>query len=284
MRVHIMSICLLMGVAALQSCKTASKSATKDIGGSPADVSNASLPMTFVKIPAGTFMMGSPDNESGRELDEGPQHQVTISKAFEMQTTEVTQSLWVSVMGYNPSYFQKSENCPDEFTTINNIPMCPNNPVETVSYGKAEAFISMLEAKADGYRYRLPTEAEWEYAARAGTTGAYAGDLDAMAWYQKNSRGMSHPVGTKQANAWGLFDMHGNVNEWTTDARDYYSAAQVTDPVGASSGYRVHRGGSFLRQALDCRSADRYNTSRGDFGGPYDRSGNLGFRLLRTSP
>ena len=281
MRVHIMSICLLMGVAALQSCKTASKSATKDIGGSPADVSNASLPMTFVKIPAGTFMMGSPDNESGRELDEGPQHQVTISKAFEMQTTEVTQSLWVSVMGYNPSYFQKSENCPDEFTTINNIPMCPNNPVETVSYGKAEAFISKLNAKADGHTYRLPTEAEWEYVARAGTTGAYAGDLDAMAWYADSghSESTTYPVAKKQANAWGLFDMHGNVGEWTTDRYAAYSASPVTDPVGPSSGsYRVFRGGSWYTIARYCRSADRSGIA------PADRDVALGFRLLRTSP
>lgn len=279
MRVHIMSICLLMGVAALQSCRTAGPSTIKDIGGSPADVSKASFPMTFVKIPAGTFTMGSPASEAGRSGDEGPQHQVAISKAFEMQTTEVTQSQWVAVMGSNPSFFINPENCPGEYTTINNIPMCPNNPVELVSWDDAQAFISKLNAKADGFRFRLPTEGEWEYAARAGTTGAYAGDLDAMAWYDKNSGSTSHPVAKKQANAWGLFDMYGNVWEWTADWYGRYSAAHVTDPVGPSSGSgRVGRGGSWAYAARAIRSADRI------YGFPDDRNIHLGFRLVRTSP
>ena len=280
MRVRIISVCLLMGAAALQSCRTAGLPTTKDIGGSPADVSKASdsLGMTFVKIPAGTFMMGAPDNEpddlSGYE---GPQHQVTISKDFEIQTTEVTQSQWVSVMGSNPSSFQKSENCPEEFTTINNIPMCPNYPIAPVSWDDAQAFISKLNAKTDGFRYRLPTEAEWEYAARAGTTGAYAGDLNAMAWYHNN---WPHPVGKKQPNAWGLFDMHGNVWEWTGDWYGKYSATPVTDPVGPSSGsIRVIRGGGWYSTAQFCRSAYRMLNPPGS---RYD--GSLGFRLLRTSP
>ena len=239
----------------------------------------STLGMTFVKIPAGTFTMGSPDNEAGRDSDEGPQHQVTISKGFEMQTTEVTQSQWVSVMGSNPSRFQKSENCPDEFTTINSIPMCPNNPVEQVSWNDAQAFISKLNAKADGFQYRLPTEAEREYAARAGTTGAYAGDLDAMAWYDENSGGRTHPVAKKQANPWGLFDMHGNVWEWTGDWFGPYSATSVTDPAGPSSGsYRVLRGGGWFDTAQNSRSADRNG------GSPGGRGSDIGFRLLRTSP
>ena len=274
MRVHIFSICLLMGVASLQSCGRPSESSPKDIALTQVDGS-----MTFNKISAGRFMMGSPDSEAGRYDDEGPQHQVTISKGFEMQTTEVTQSLWVSVMGANPSRFQKSENCPGEFKTTNNIPMCPNNPVEQVIWDEAQAFISKLNAKADGHTYRLPTEAEWEYAARAGTTGAYAGDLDAMAWYDINSGYMSHPVAKKQANAWGLFDMHGNVWEWTADWYAAYSASQVTDPVGPSSGsVRVLRGGGWHDTAQDCRSANRSN------GAPDGRDSDLGFRLLRTSP
>jgi formylglycine-generating enzyme required for sulfatase activity len=245
-----------------------------------APLGGSALSMTFVKIPAGTFMMGSPDNEPGREYYEGPEHQVTISKGFEMQTTEVTQSQWVSVMGSNRSHFTKSENCPGEFTTINNIPLCPNNPVEMVSWNDAQGFISKLNAKADGYTYRLPTEAEWEYAARAGTTGAYAGDLDAMAWYEKNSGGMSHPVAKKQANAWRLFDMHGNVWEWTGDWFGYYSATSVTDPLGPRSGsHRVLRGGGWGITAQYCRSAVRY-----DGYSPGARFNFLGFRLLRTSP
>jgi formylglycine-generating enzyme required for sulfatase activity len=225
-------------------------------GGGPSAI------MTFVKIPAGTFMMGSPDSEPGRNLDEGPQHQVTISKAFELQTTEVTQSQWQAVMGSNPSYFKG-----------------PDLPVEQVSWDDAQAFIAKLNAKNDGYRYRLPTEAEWEYAARAGTTGPYAGDLGAMAWYAPNSGGTTHPVGTKTPNAWGLYDMHGNVMEWVQDWYDGYSSSAVTDPVGPSSGSaRVLRGGGWAYESQNCRSADRDSSS------PDYRGGPLGLRLLRTSP
>jgi formylglycine-generating enzyme required for sulfatase activity len=221
-----------------------------------------SVGMTFVKIPAGTFMMGSPDSESGRYSNEGPQHQVTISKSFELQTTEVTQSQWQAVMGSNPSYFKG-----------------PDLPVETVSWDDAQAFIAKLNAKNDGYRYRLPTEAEWEYAARAGTTGPYAGDVDAMAWHLKNSDQTTHLVGTKAPNAWGLYDMHGNVREWVQDWYDDYSASAVIDPVGPSSGsYRVLRGGSWYFYSQGCRSANRLNHS------PGIRNFYLGLRLLRTSP
>jgi formylglycine-generating enzyme required for sulfatase activity len=224
-------------------------------GGAPAG-------MTFVKIPAGTFMMGSPDSESGRDSNEGPQHQVTISKSFEMHTTEVTQSQWEAVMGSNPSSFKG-----------------PDLPVEMVSWDDAQEFITKLNAMGDGYRYRLPTEAEWEYAARAGTTGPYAGDLDAMAWYDKNSGGKTHPVATKAANARGLYDMHGNVWEWVQDWKGDYSASAVTDPVGPSSGSRrVHRGGSWNSKSQYCRSALRHYYS------PDSRYFYLGLRLLRTSP
>jgi formylglycine-generating enzyme required for sulfatase activity len=222
----------------------------------------APVGMTFVKIPAGTFMMGSPDSESGRYSNEGPQHQVTISKAFELQTTEVTQSQWQAVMGSNPSKFKG-----------------PDLPVEMVSWDDAQAFITKLNAMGDGYRYRLPTEAEWEYAVRAGTTGPYAGDLDAMAWYDKNSGDTSHPVATKAANAWGLYDMHGNVWEWVQDWYGNYDASAVTDPVGPSSGSsRVHRGGGWSSGSRYCRSAYRPANS------PGNRYADLGLRLLRTSP
>jgi formylglycine-generating enzyme required for sulfatase activity len=155
----------------------------------------------------------------------------------------------------------------------------PNRPVEQVSWNDAQEFIAKLNAKNDGYRYRLPTEAEWEYAARAGTTGAYAGDLDAMGWYDKNSGGKTHLVATKTANAWGLYDMHGNVWEWVQDWYGDYSAVAVTDPVGPNTGsFRVYRGGSWSNWAQYCRSALR------DFHSPDIRYNNLGFRLLRTSP
>ena len=187
---------------------------------------------------------------------------VLISKAFELQTREVTQAQWQAVMGSNPSSFKG-----------------PDLPVEKVSWDDAQAFIAKLNAKNDGYRYRLPTEAEWEYAARAGTTGPYAGDLDAMAWYEQNSGRTTHPVGTKAANAWGLYDMHGNVWEWVQDWDGNYDASAVTDPVGPSSGsYRVLRGGSWRHESQYCRSADRNSSS------PGYRGYFLGLRLLRTSP
>ncbi len=273
MRVKLASICLFVGVASLQSCGNANVSSPKDIGLTRVDGA-----MTFVTIPAGRFMMGSPDSEPGRNYDEGPQHQVTISKAFELQTTEVTQSQWVAVMGSNPSNFQESENCPSEFTHVSGISMCPNNPIEYVSWNDAQAFIEKLNAKADGYLYRLPTEAEWEYAARAGMTGAYSGDLDALTWYDGNSGGVTHPVSKKQANAWGLYDMQGNVFEWTADWYGNYSASQVTDPVGPSSGSsRVVRGGGWFNSAQFCRSAFRRDIS------PDFRDFRIGFRLMRTN-
>jgi formylglycine-generating enzyme required for sulfatase activity len=236
--------------------------------------------MTFVKIPAGTFMMGSPDTESGRVSDEGPQHQVTISKGFELQATEVTQGQWVAVMGSNPSYFTSPAHCPGEHVESGGLRMCPNNPVEQVSWDDAQEFIQKLNSRGDGYRYRLPTEAEWEYAARAGTTGPYAGKLDALAWYGQYPGGRTHPVAKKQSNAWGLYDMHGNVWEWTADWYGSYRSGAVSDPTGPSTGSnRVRRGGSWhLGGAQGCRSAARGNSS------PDIRGNYLGFRLLRTNP
>jgi len=272
MRVKFMSMCLLAGVASLQSCGKSNESALKDTA-----LTQVNGSMTFKKISAGRFMMGSPETEPDRWADEGPQHQVIISKAFEMQTTEVTQSQWVALMVTNPSYFQKTQNCPGEFTTVNGVTMCPNNPVEWVTWTEVTAFIKKLNDAADGYQYRLPTEAEWEYAARAGTTGAFAGEPDAMAWDVVNSTSMTHPVGKKQANAWGLYDMHGNAWEWTADWLGNYTSAQVTDPVGPGTGTRrVFRGGGWGNEARHCRSAFRYSN------GLTYRNPAVGFRLVRT--
>jgi formylglycine-generating enzyme required for sulfatase activity len=135
----------------------------------------------FVLIPGGEFSMGG-----DRFYPEQPVHKVRISKAFEMGKYQVTQEQWQAVMGNNPSYFTGA-----------------NLPVEMVSWNDVQEFIKKLNAKKDGYSYRLPTEAEWEYACRAGTTGNYAGNLDDMAWYDKNSGGKTHPVGQKKPNAWG---------------------------------------------------------------------------------
>ena len=146
----------------------------------------------MVYVTGGTFLMGSPDNEPDRDSDERPQHRVTVP-GFSMGKYEITQAQWKAVMGTNPSYFKGD-----------------NLPVENVSWNDAKEFCSKL-SQMTGKQYRLPTEAEWEYACRAGTTGPYAGNLDAMAWYSNNAGFKTHPVGQKRPNAFGLYDMHGNV-------------------------------------------------------------------------
>ena len=215
--------------------------------------------MEFVRIPAGTFMMGS---ENGDD-DEKPIHQVRVTKPFYMGKFEVTQAQWQAVMGSNPSFFNGG-----------------NLPIEQVSWNEAQEFIERLNERESTSSYRLPTEAEWEYACRAGTTGDYAGDLGAMAWYKGNSDRKTHPVETKQANAFGLHDMHGNVWEWVQDwsAPTYDANAPGDDPTGPQSGSsRVFRGGSWGSVAVSCRSADRGSNK------PGDRYYGLGFRLVRPA-
>ena len=222
-----------------------------------------SMGMEFMWIEAGRFMMGSPEDEEGRFADE-LQHEVRISEGFWMGKYEVTQGEWEAVMGANPSDFK---NCG------------PRCPVDSVSWIDAEEFIRRLNGRESGkgYRYQLPTEAEWEYAARAGTTGARYGVLDLIAWYGDNSGLETHPVGEKQANAWGLHDMLGNVYEWTADWSGGYPSSSVTDPHGPSTGSsRVARGGSWRTFAGYVRSARRY------YGSPGSRGLIIGFRLVRT--
>ncbi len=221
------------------------------------------VPMEFVRIPAGSFLMGSPEDEQDRDSDE-TQREVTISQGFWMGKYEVTQGEWEAVMGENPSDFADcGARC----------------PVERVSWHDVQEFIGRLNVQesGSGYAYRLPTEAEWEYAARAGTTGARYGELDAIAWWDGNSRGRVHPVGEKRANAWGLHDMLGNVWEWTADWYGEYPLGQVTDPTGPSTGsYRAVRGGSWSYGAWIVRSALR------GYDSPGGRYNTLGFRLVRT--
>src|SRR5262249_36779136 len=153
--------------------------------------------------------------------DEKPTHRVQISKTFEIGKYEITQAQWESVMGSDPS-------------TIKG----PDRPVETVSKNEVHDFLNRLNAQNDGFHYRLPTAAECESAARAGTSGAYAGTLDEIAWYAGNSEDETHPVGKKKANAWGLYDMEGNVREWVEDlySRNYYSNSPAADPTGPLPG------------------------------------------------
>ncbi|MBF0379328.1 MAG: DUF1566 domain-containing protein [Desulfamplus sp.] len=232
-----------------------------------------SLSMTFNLIPAGTFTMGSPSDELGRYDDE-TQHQVTLTKSYYMQTTEVTQAQWKVVMGSNPSYFS---SCGD------------NCPVEQVSWDDVQTFINKLNAKGEG-TYSLPTEAQWEYAARAGSTTAFAnggitqtscGDanLDAIGWYcLNNSVNRTEQVAQKSPNAWGLYDMHGNVWEWCHDWYESYPHTFVADPIGPESGsYRVLRGGGWFLGATLCRSACRGSNF------PYYQYYDVGFRLVYSA-
>jgi formylglycine-generating enzyme required for sulfatase activity len=212
-------------------------------------------------IPAGTFQMGSPVSEKRRAINE-TQHSVTLSRGFWVGINEVTQTQWEKVMGNNPSRFKG-----------------PNLPVEKVSWEDCQIFIQKLNAQAPGGGFRLPTEAEWEYACRAGTSGAYAGELVAVGWYESNSGSKTHDVAGKQPNPWGLYDMHGNAREWCEDWYGVFPSGTVTDPAGPGSGSsRVDRGGCWLRSGGYCRSADRF----GDV--PSRRNGGLGFRLARTAP
>ena len=223
-----------------------------------------SLGMEFVRIRSGRFVMGSPEGEAGRSADE-TQREVTISQDFWMGKYEVTQGEWEAVMGSNLSYF---DGCGSR---------CP---VEAVSWEDVQEFIQKLNAReaGKGYRYRLPTEAEWEYAARAGTRGARYGKLGAIAWYWENSGGTTRPVGRKRPNAWGLHDMLGNVWEWTADWYGDYAGGAVTDPTGPSTGSaRVYRGGSWSTLARYVRSAYRFYYS------PGIRGHYIGFRLVRTN-
>ena len=229
-----------------------------------------SLGQIFMLIPAGTFTMGSPVDEPGRSDNEGPRHGVTITEPFYMQQTEVTQAQWEAVMGSNPSYFFE----------------CPTCPVETVSWNDAREFVTKMNARGEG-TYGLPTEAQWEYAARAGTTTPFyngeiteleCGDepnLDLIGWYCSCFE--THPAAQKAPNAWGLYDMSGNVYEWCSDwyAEDYYSVSPTEDPQGPSTGsYRVFRGGGWHSLAQNCRSAHRFNLTMDS------RYFNVGFRLV----
>jgi formylglycine-generating enzyme required for sulfatase activity len=239
-------------------------SARNSKGNQPASPLTNSLGMQFILIPAGEFQMGSANGSA----DERPVHTVRISKPFYLGIHEVTQGQWETVMGNNPSRFKGDTS----------------RPVKTVSWEEVQKFIDKLNPGEGGTKYRLPTEAEWEYAARAGSTTAYSfgddsGQLGKYAWYGDDAGNTTHPVGTRQPNAWGLYDMHGNVWEWVQDWYGKYTAEPVTDPQGPASGSaRVFRGGGWGYDAGGCRSASRSHIA------PGYRFDYLGFRLLRTAP
>jgi len=252
------------------------------------------LGIKFVYIPPNSFTMGSPSSEKGRDSDE-KQHRVAISRGFYMSVTEVTQGQWMRLMKNNPSAFQDcGADC----------------PVENVSWNNCREFTKKLNQyeDTDRYEYRLPTEAEWEYACRAGSQTAFANggisvtqcqidpNLDRMAWYCANSGVKEpvsdlkpHPVGLKQPSAWGLYDMHGNVQEWCRDAAESrnpwtgkigvitktYRDGMI-DPVSDKGSRRVFRGGGWSSPAKYCRCANRSCFK------PNARRNNIGFRIVRT--
>jgi formylglycine-generating enzyme required for sulfatase activity len=228
--------------------------------------------MEFISIPAGQFMMGCSPGEKcgdifsglGLRNDENPSHLIQITRNFEIGKYEVTQAQWQAVMGNNPS---RALNA--------------NAPVTMVSWNDAQSLLTKLNARNDGFRYRLPTEAEWEYSARAGTTGPYYGytKLGDVAWYYTvANQWQTHPVGQKLPNPWGLFDMLGNAAEWCQDWYDntYYGFSRTIDPPGPSSRtYRVTRGGSTTDNPDGARVSSRGWVS------PGESNDVVGFRVVR---
>ena len=220
------------------------------------------ISIEMVRVEAGTFTMGATPEMEYPLDDEKPAHQVTLTNDYYIGKYEVTQALWKAVMGNNPSYSKGN-----------------NLPVERVSWDNCQKFISKLN-RITGKTFRLPTEAEWEYAARGGKKSRgyqYSGssNLSDVAWYEDNSGNKIHNVGSKQANELGIYDMSGNVHEWCQDWYDKYSNSSKVNPTGANSGsYRVSRGGGWANSAGLCNSSSRVNET------PGNRSGSLGLRLV----
>jgi formylglycine-generating enzyme required for sulfatase activity len=229
--------------AAGGTTKSPPKQIAVDLGGG--------LKLELVLIPAGGFLMGSPDADKRTTPDETPQHWVRINRPFYLGKYPVTQEQWQAVMGSNPSRLKQ-----------------PKDPVEMVNWDHCQVFLGKLNAKTGGQggKFVLPTEAQWEYACRAGSAKRYCfGDdqaqLGAYAWNKATSGDIAtHPVGQKKPNAWGLYDMHGNVWEWCQDwyDEDYYVLSPADDPTGPAEGTeRVHRGGMWSNSPAGCRAAFR---------------------------
>jgi formylglycine-generating enzyme required for sulfatase activity len=277
--VTLLTMTLMAGTVGAAEKKKAKKE-TPD-----SEVVTNSIGMKFVKVPAGSFMMGKracqqPDDPFASRsaydncMKEGsnsekPSHRVTISQPFLIGQYEVTQEQWYKVMGSNPAEFKTDKVGEDS----------RNYPVEKVSWNDVQNFISRLNAK-EGKEYRLPTEAEWEYACKSGGKDQkYCGgnDLSDVAWYEDNSGSRTHRVGTKKPNGLGIYDMSGNVFEWVSDwyGVNYYGNSPDSDPQGPSGGERrVNRGGSWSGDADDARSSNR-NIFR-----PLNYSNFIGFRLV----
>ena len=223
--------------------------------GLPWRVTHKSTGIEMLLVPPGTFMMGASPGDTQASDDEKPAHEVTITKAFYLGRTEVTQAQWFKVMDTNPSKFRGE-----------------SLPVDSVSWEDISIFLK----KTSG-GLQLPTEAEWEYACRAGTKGATYGDLDLIAWNKASSGGTTHAVGKLQPNALGFSDMLGNVFEWCADWYGPYSSGSVTNPTGPTTGSsRLLRGGGWLNNSSNCRASQRSHDTPGGITNDY------GFRVVGT--
>ena len=253
-----------LNVVGEEMAALAAASPAPEVVAEPSATWTNDLQMTFVLVPAGSFDMGS---ESGDD-DERPVRAMTIDAPFYIAQFEVTQAQWFSVMENDPSQFSDDDN----------------RPVENVSWNDAQAFIDKLNSSDPSATYRLPTEAEWEYAARAGAATAYAfgddpAELDAHAWHADNADNTTHPVGEKQPNAWDVHAMHGGVWEWVQDRYGPYPSGAGSESTDTPPGNRrVIRGGSWLSPAEDCRAASRSHAH------PAFRGSHVGFRIVRTIP
>lgn len=304
-RLHFMFTVLILFLAMCLS------NAGTGVAQPPKEITN-SIGMKLVLIPKGTFTMGSPPSEAYSN-DSERQHEVTLSEDYYLGAFEVTQAQYLKVMGVNPSYYQGDkvvERHPQTGRVVKEVD-CSNRPVECVAWHEAVEFCVRLSHLPDERKarrvYRLPTEAEWEYACRAGSKTAYSfgdngRDLGKHGWFGNNSGTKqldfdyvyslvirpdnsysdaitsagcaTHPVGEKKPNAWGLYDMHGNVSEWCSDWSGEYPKKSVIDPMGPKGGtHRVIRGRGYESRAQDCRSAARNSSS------PWGRSIEGGFRV-----
>ena len=257
----------------------------KPVSGGPAPLVTNSIGMRLVRIEPGRFKMGSPEGEQGRFNNEGPQHEVEITRAFYMGACPVTKGQF-TVFAKNDDYRTEAEEAGDARTwRYPGFSQTDDDPVVEVTWNDARRFCDWLTRK-EKQTYELPTEAQWEYACRAGTKTAYffgddATDLDAYAWYGGNSENHTHPVGGKKPNPWGLYDMGGNVWQWCADYCDseYYIKSPLKDPKNLlDTGARVARGGSWGDNAIYCRAADRCGVA------PTDRDIKFGFRVCGLAP
>ena len=285
MRKNAIRLFAMLSGTAMVSAFVGAAFAQETSGNAAKEIAN-SIGMKLVLISAGEFVMGSPEGEKERMARENspqlrvqrtqpfflrkekefPEHKVKITRPFYLGAMEVTQGQWKAVMDSNPSGFKGDDL-----------------PVETLSWNSCQEFLKKLSDK-EGKTYRLPTEAEWEYACRAGSTAPYCfGDdearLDEFAWSGANSDKTTHPVGQKKPNAWGLYDMHGNVCEWCGDRIGEYAKDTVTDPTGAETGEGVLRGGSWNDAATKCRSAFRDSHIQ-EYSGTNAKDHRNGFRVV----